>query len=108
MATTYHTIDVYSTTNDVFWQLGVERGEQNMLLVTWGHRVHDRATRCLIVEAAVHAVVGQQRITGVVEDDDSGEIFVLCSTVADARRLSAYSVDISGTMSFSRQFTVST
>ena len=67
-----------------------------MLLVTWGRRVCDRAARCLIVEAAVCAVVGQQRITRVVEDHDSGEIFVLCSTVADARRLSDYSVDISG------------
>ena len=96
MATTYHTTDVYSTPNDVFWQLGVDLGEQNMLLVTWGHHVHDRAMRCLIVEAAVHAVVGQQRITRVVEDDDSGEIFVLCSTVADAHWLYDYSVDVSG------------
>ena len=45
--------------------------------MTWGHHVHDRAARCLIVEAAVHEVVGQQRITRVVEDHDSGEIFVL-------------------------------
>ena len=96
MASTYHTTDVYSTTNDVFWQLGVERGEQNMLLVTWGRRVCDRAARCLIVEAAVCAVVGQQRITRVVEDHDSGEIFMLCSTVADAHRLSDYSVDVNG------------
>ena len=96
MATSCHTMDVYSTTNDVFWLLGVEPGEQNRLLVTWGHHVHDRATWCLIDEVAVHAVVGQQRITRVVEDDDSGEIFVLCSTVADARRLSDYSVDVSG------------
>ena len=59
MATTNHTMDVYSTTNDVFWQLGVEPGEQNRLLMTWGRRVHDRATRCLIIEAAIHAVVGQ-------------------------------------------------
>jgi len=64
--------------------------------VTWGHRVHDQATRCLIVEATVCAVVGQQRITRVVEDHDSGEIFVLCSIVADAHRLSDYSVDING------------
>ena len=35
MATTYHTMDVYSTTNDVFWQLGVQPGEQNRVLVTW-------------------------------------------------------------------------
>ena len=76
--------------------------------MTWGCRVHDRVARCLIIEAVVRAVVGQQCITRVVEDPDSREIFVLCSTVADARRLSAYSVDISGTMSFSRQFTVST
>ena len=87
---------MYSTTNDVFWQLGVEPGEQNMLLVTWGHRVHDRATRCLIVEVAIRAVVGQQRITRVVEDHDSGEIFVLCSTIVDAHWLSNYSVDVSG------------
>ena len=36
METIYHTTDVYSTTNDVFWKLGVELGEQNRLLVTWG------------------------------------------------------------------------
>ena len=96
MATTYHTTDVYSTTNDVFWPLGVEPVEQNMLLVTWGSHVHDRAVRCLIVEAIVRAVVGQQRITRVVEDHDSGEIFVLCSTVVDACWLYDYSVDVSG------------
>ena len=67
-----------------------------MLLMTWGRRVHDRAMRCLIVEAVVCVVVGQQRITRVVEDHDSRKIFVLCSTVADARRLSDYSVDVSG------------
>ena len=64
--------------------------------MTWGHHVHDRATRCLIVEATVRAVVGQQRITRVVEDHDSGEIFVLCSTVMDAHWLSDYSVNVSG------------
>ena len=45
--------------------------------MTWGRHVHDRAMRYLIVEAAIRAVVGQQRITRVVEDHDSGEIFVL-------------------------------
>jgi hypothetical protein len=39
--------------------------------------------RCLIFEATICAVVGQQHITRVVEDHDSGEIIVLCSTVAD-------------------------
>ena len=64
--------------------------------MTWRHHVHDRATQCLIIEATVRAVVGQQHITRVVEDHDSGEIFVLCSTVVDAHWLSDYSVDISG------------
>ena len=64
--------------------------------MTWGHHVHDRAARCLIVEAVVRAVVGQQCITRVVEDHDSGEIFVLCNTVANACQLSDYSVDVSG------------
>ena len=64
--------------------------------MTWGHRVHDQATRCLIVEADVRAISGQQRFTRVVEDHDSGEIFVLCSTIADAHRLSDYSVNVSG------------
>jgi hypothetical protein len=41
-------------------------------------------------------VVGQQCINRVVEDHDSREIFVLCSTVVDAQWLSNYSVDISG------------
>jgi hypothetical protein len=90
MATTYHTMDVYSTANDVFWQLGVEPGEQNRMLVTWGCHVHDRATRCLIVEAAIRAVVGQQHITRVVEDcwyklmhvelSASAQILYHCST----------------------------
>jgi len=66
----------------------MEPREQNTLLVTWGHRVHDQAVVC--------AVVGQQRITRVVEDHDSREIFVLCSTIADDHRLSDYSVDVSG------------
>ena len=52
--------------------------------------------RCLIAEATIRAVVGQQRITRVVEDHDSGEIFVLYSTIVDARRLSDYNVDVSG------------
>ena len=96
MATSYHTTDVYSTTNNVFWQLGVEPGEQDRLLMSWVHRVLDRAARCLIVEAIVRVVVGQQRITRVVEDHDSREIFVLCSTIMDACRLSDYSIDVSG------------
>jgi hypothetical protein len=41
--------------------------------------------RCLIIEVAIHVIVGQKRITRV-EDHDSGEIFVLCSIVADAHR----------------------
>ena len=52
--------------------------------------------RCRIIEAIIRAVVGQQRITRVVEDYDSRKIFVLCSTVVDAHWLSDYSVDISG------------
>ena len=68
--------------------------------MTWGHRVHDRATRCLIVEAVVRAVVGQQRITRVDEDHDSGEIFVLYNTVVDSHWLSDYSVVISGDCHF--------
>jgi len=96
MATAYQTTDVYSATNDVFWQLGVELGEQNLLLVTWGHHVQDQAVRCLIIEAVVRAVVGRQCITRVVEDHDSREIFVLCSTVVDSHQLYDYSVDISG------------
>ena len=52
--------------------------------------------RCLFVEAVVRAVVGQQCITRVVEDHDSREIFVLCSTAVDARWLSDYNVDVSG------------
>ena len=59
--------------------------------MTWERRVHDRAAQCLIVEVVVRAVVGQQRITRVVEDHDSRKIFVLCSTIADARWLSDYS-----------------
>ena len=51
---------------------------------------------CLTIEADVRAVVGQQRITRVVEDQDSREIFVLCSTIVDARQLSDYNVDVSG------------
>ena len=64
--------------------------------MTWGRHVHDQAALCLIIEAVVCAVVGEQRITRVVEDYDSREIFVLCSTVVDAHQLSNYSVDDSG------------
>ena len=96
MATSYHTTDVYSTTNDVFWQLGVDLGEWNRLLVTWGSHVHDRAARCLIIEAVVRVVVGKQRITRVVEDHDSRKIFVLCSTIVDTHWVSNYSVNVSG------------
>ena len=52
--------------------------------------------RCRIIEAIIRAVVGQQRITRVVEDHDSRKLFVLCSTIVDAHRLSDYSVDVSG------------
>ena len=64
--------------------------------MTWRRHVHDQAALCLIVESVVRAVVGQQRITRVVEDHDSREIFVLYSTIVDARRLSDCSVDVSG------------
>ena len=50
----------------------------------------------MIVEATVHAVVGQQCNTKVVDDHDSGETFVLCSTIVDACQLSDYSVNVSG------------
>jgi hypothetical protein len=64
--------------------------------VTWGCHVHDRAVRCLIVEAAIRAVIEQQCFTRVVEDHNSREIFMLCSTIADVHRLSDCSVDVSG------------
>ena len=57
------------------WQLGVSLGIVQGVLVTWGHHVHQQPQQ-IVVEAVVRYMIGKNCFVIVVEDYDSGEIFV--------------------------------
>ena len=66
---------VYSTRKLALWQLGVSPGIVQGVLVAWGCHVHQQP-RQIVVEATVCYMFGKYCFVIVVEDYDSGEIFV--------------------------------
>jgi predicted permease len=71
----YHNTHVYSTSKLVLWQLRVLPGIIQGLLVAWGHYVHQQPRR-IVVETTVRYMLGKDCFVTVVEDYDSGQIFV--------------------------------
>ena len=71
----YHNARVYSISKLALWQLGVSLGIIQGVLVAWGRHVHQQP-RWIVVEAAFCYMLGKDCFVTVVEDNDSGEIFV--------------------------------
>jgi len=71
----YHNTHVYSTSKLALWWLGVSPGIVEGVLVAWGRHVHQQPQR-IIVKATIHYVLGKDCFVTVVEDNDSGKIFV--------------------------------
>jgi len=71
----YHNTHVYSANKLALWLLGVSPGIVEGVLVAWGCHVHQQPRR-IIVEATIHYMLGKDCFGTVVEDYDSGEIFV--------------------------------
>ena len=65
-----------------------------MLFPTWGWSIHPN--RLLIVEAAVHHLLGPQNLTRMVQDPVCGEIFVLWRTGQEVDILYRYNVSMDG------------
>ena len=82
----YHNTHVYSISNLALWQLGVSPGIVQRVLVAWGHHVHEQPRR-IVVEAAVCYMLGKDCFVTVVEDYDSGEIFVRVRNFEQIKRL---------------------
>ena len=66
----YQNTHVYSISKLALWQLGVSPGIIEGVLVAWGHHVHQQP-RLIIVEDAVHCMLGKDCFATVVEDNDS-------------------------------------
>jgi hypothetical protein len=102
----YHGCVLYNKWCVLAATCGARRTEQ--VACDLGHHVHDWATRCLIVEATVRVVVGQQRITRVVEDHDLEKSLCFVALLQmPISSLTTVSTSV-GTASFLRWFTIST
>ena len=73
------------------WQLGVSLGIVQGVLVAWGCHVHQQPQR-IVVEAAVRYMLSKDCFVTVVEDYDSGEIFVRVRNFEQMKRLSSVTV----------------
>ena len=63
----YHNTHVYSTSKLALWQLGVSPGIVQGVFVAWGRHVHQQPRR-IIVEAAVHYMLGKGCFVTIAED----------------------------------------
>jgi hypothetical protein len=79
----------------VLWQLGVLLGIVQGVLVAWGCHVHQQP-RWIIVEAAVHYMLSKDCFVTVVEDYDSGEIFVCVMNFEQMKRLGSVTMFVGG------------
>ena len=82
----YHNTHVYSISKLALWQLGVSPGIVQGVLVAWGCHVHQKPRR-IVVEAVVHYMLGKDCFVTVVEDYDSGKIFVRVRNLEQMKRL---------------------
>ena len=96
----YHNTHVYSINKLVLWQLGVSPVIVQGMLVAWGHHVHQQP-RWIVVEAVVRYMLGKDCFVIVVEDNDSGEIFVRVRNFKEMKRLSSVTVFVEETLSSS-------
>ena len=65
------------------------------MLVAWGCHVHQQSQR-IVVEAVVRYMLGKDCFVIVVEDYDSGEIFVRVRNFKQIKRLSSVTVFVGG------------
>jgi len=65
------------------------------VLVAWGRHVHQQRRR-IIVEAAIHYKLGKNCLVTVVEDYDSGDIFVFVKNFEQMKRLGSVTVFMGG------------
>ena len=63
--------------------------------VAWGRHVHQQP-RLIVVEAAVHYMLGKDCFVTVVKDNDSGEIFVHVRNFKQMKRLSSVIMFVGG------------
>ena len=91
----YHNIHVYSISKLVLWQLGVSPSIVQGVLVAWGCHVHQQPQR-IVVEAVVRYMLGKDCFVIVVEDYDSGEIFVRVENFDQMKRLHSVTVFMGG------------
>ena len=94
----YHNTHVYSISKLALWQLGVSpgivQGVQGVL-VAWGRHVHQQPRR-IVVEAAISYMLGKDCSIIVVEDYDSGKIFVHVRNFEQMKRLGSVTVFMGG------------
>jgi len=91
----YDNTYVYSISKLALWQLGVLPGIVKRVLVGWGHHVHQQPRR-IIVEAAFLYMLGKDCFVTIVEDYDSGKIFVRVRNFEQMKRLSSVTVFVGG------------
>ena len=91
----YHNTHVYSISKLVLWRLGVLPGIVEGVLVAWGCHVHQQPQR-IVVEAAIPYMLGKDCFVTVVEDYDSGEIFVRVRNFKQMKRLSSVIMFVGG------------
>ena len=91
----YHNTHVYSTSKLALWRLGVSSGIIEGVLVAWGRHVHQQP-RLIVVEAAVRYMLGKDCFVTVVEDNDTGEIFVLVRNFKQMKSLSSITMFVGG------------
>ena len=91
----YHNTHVYSISKLALWQLGVSPSIVQELLVAWRCHVHQQPRR-IVVEAIVRYMLGKDCFVTVVEDYDSGKIFVRVRNFEQMKRLSSVTVFLGG------------
>ena len=91
----YNNIHVYSTSKLALWWLGVLPGIVEGVLVAWGRHVHQQP-RLIVIEATVHYMLGKDCFVTVVEDYDSGKIFVRVRNFEQMKRLGSVTVFVGG------------
>ena len=91
----YHNTHVYSISKLALWQLGMSPGIVQGVLVASGCHVHQQP-RWIVVEAVVRYMLGKDCFVIVVEDYDSGKIFVRVRNFEQIKRLGSVTIFVGG------------
>jgi hypothetical protein len=86
---------VYSTSKLAHWWLGVLLGIVEGALIAWGRHGHQQP-RMIVVKAVLRYLLGKDCFVTVVEDYDSGEIFVHVRNFEQMKRLCSVSMFVGG------------